>query len=629
MLTTNLARYEEIEVVSSQRLHDILKIIGKQDIEVITKDIATQVAKHAGVETMMLGSIIKIGDRIRIPVQLCDVQSGTVTGSEQVEGEKVEDLFDMADRLTVKVGSMLGSTADEKQPLKIAEVTTSSLEAYKYFLKGQEAYEKMYYNEANQFFEKALTLDSTYALAHTFLSFIQSGEAKKRSLKKAMIYSEKSPERERLMIEAAYALFVEDNTKKMFNKFKEVVEKYPDFKYGHYYLGRGYESTKQYDKAIAAFRKALELDPQYGSALNQLAYKYSDIGDYNKAIEYLQRYAAVSPGDANPLDSMGDMYYWMGKIDNAITMYQEALKVKPDFVSALKVPYMYALKENYTESMKWIDNYIEIRESVHDKSTGYLLKGYYLYWVGDFDEALINLHMFEELIGTSENSESTVADLIKGLIYYEKRGFDLSRQYLKTFFDQSWHNAIVTYIYNYCSGLLYLKEGNIDSARSSLSEIKALLSEQSGIDQLMIQYCYDYLLAEIFLEENAVEKSIEISRKASTKGKAPLPDVMFWHIRYNLPFTRDVGCRAYLQKGDIDKAITEYEKLITLDPDSEDRRLIHPRMHYRLAKLYEGKGWHIKAIKEYETFLDTWKHADEDMPAVVDARARLAGLRDI
>jgi len=628
MLTTNLARYEEIEVVSSQRLHDILKIIGKQDIEVITKDIATQVARHAGVETMMLGSIIKIGDRIRIPVQLCDVQSGTVTGSEQVEGEQVEDLFDMADRLTVKVGSMLGNSAGEKHPLKVAEVTTSSLEAYKYFLKGQEAYEKMYYNEAKQFLEKAVTLDSTFASAYTYLAFTQDGKAKIRSLQKAMMYSEKISERERLMIEAAYALLVEDNLEMMLNKIKEVVEKYPDYKYGHYYLGRSYDGKKQYDKAIEAYKKVVELDPAFGPALNEVAYVYSEIGEYGHSIEYLQKYAAVSSGDANPFDSMGDMYYWMGKINDAIAMYQEALKVRSDFASGIKIPYMYALQENYTESIQWINNYIQTRGSVHDKATGYLLKGYYLYWVGDFNESLNNLHLYQELARTSGNSESAVADLVKGLIYYEKGDFDLSRQYFNTFYNQSPHQPIVTYIYNFCSGLLYLKQGKIDSARTSLSEIQTLLSEQSGIDRSMIQYCYDYLLAEVLLKENAVEKSIEISRKASTKGKAPLPDVIHWHIRYNLPFIRDVGARAYIQKKDIDKAITEYEKLITFDPESEDRRLIHPRMHYRLAKLYEEKGWQKKAIEEYETFLDIWKHADEDLPEVVDARARLSGLKD-
>ncbi|MGB6866839.1 MAG: tetratricopeptide repeat protein, partial [Candidatus Aminicenantaceae bacterium] len=96
---------------------------------------------------------------------------------------------------------------------------------------------------------------------------------------------------------------------------------------------------------------------------------------------------------------------------------------------------------------------------------------------------------------------------------------------------------------------------------------------------------------------------------------------------YNLPFCKDVLARAFQQKGDIDKAITEYERLIAFDPKSKERRLIHPKYHYRLAKLYEQKGWKGKAIEHYEKFLSLWKDADPRIAEVEDARGRLVGLQ--
>ena len=84
--------------------------------------------------------------------------------------------------------------------------------------------------------------------------------------------------------------------------------------------------------------------------------------------------------------------------------------------------------------------------------------------------------------------------------------------------------------------------------------------------------------------------------------------------------------RTYKQNGEIEKAIEEYEKLITFDPESDNRRLINPKFHHRLAKLYEEKGWGDKAVKQYEMFLEFWKDADDDLPQPHDARKRLAEL---
>jgi len=85
---------------------------------------------------------------------------------------------------------------------------------------------------------------------------------------------------------------------------------------------------------------------------------------------------------------------------------------------------------------------------------------------------------------------------------------------------------------------------------------------------------------------------------------------------------------ANLKNGDLDKAITKYEKLIIFDPEKEGRFLIHPKYYYRLAKLYEQKVWEDKAIEHYEKFLDLWKDADSGMAEVADAKKRLTTLKE-
>jgi tetratricopeptide (TPR) repeat protein len=418
----------------------------------------------------------------------------------------------------------------------------------------------------------------------------------------------------------------------MLRALKDIVKKFPREKRSHYYLGMYYRFNNMFGQAIEELGKALELDPTYGDALNLLAYTYSDMGDFEKAIEYFKNYASIFPRDANPLDSMAELYFRMGRLDEAIAKYKEALKVKPDFWAANEsIGYMYALKENYPEAMDWIDQDINMAPSPGEKSRAYFWKGFYRFWLGSYEQSLRELRKASDLAEEIRNElQKARIEYMKGDIYYDMGELELSQRCFK-----SWFDFIIEYdppripdntaFYSLRLGLVELKQGRIDSAKSRLGKMTSLLPEIDPYSKNQVKFSYDILQGEILLAEGSVEQAIVHLENASPLGKPPLIQIILF---YNVPFIKDVLARAYRQNGEIDKAIAEYERLITFDPSTEERCLIHPKYHYRLAKLYEQQGDTTKAIEHYEKFLDLWKDADPGIAEVDDARERVAGLKD-
>ncbi|MCJ7680998.1 MAG: tetratricopeptide repeat protein, partial [Candidatus Aminicenantes bacterium] len=230
---------------------------------------------------------------------------------------------------------------------------------------------------------------------------------------------------------------------------------------------------------------------------------------------------------------------------------------------------------------------------------------------------------------TGSESGKAMASFIMSFIYFDRSDFEQSRKYSQNFYDfYSKANPQVEpefrMFVNLFLGFLELKEGKLDSASSRLTEIESYLPKVIPLFKNWIQFGYDMLQGERLLAEGSIDQAIAYLENAAPIGKPPI--FQFMHP-YNCPFIKDVLARVYQRKGELDKAIAEYERLVTFDPDLESRCLIHPIYYYRLAKLYEQKGNTTKAIEHYEKFLDLWKDADPGLPEVDDAKKRLAGLK--
>ncbi len=637
LLITSLEQSKYLRVITWERMYDLLKQLGRENVDIIDKELGFELCRLEGVESIILGTFVKAGDIFATDVKVLDVQSKRLLKSASTKGEGVGSILqNQIDELSQAISSsvMISEQAPGGTQISISDITTPYMEAYNYFLRGREDYDKMYYDDARRFLEKAVELDSTFAVAHLYLARVYASlryiKKEEAAYEKAKAFSEKTTDKDRLYIEAAYARRIEDDPEKRFRILKQMAEKYPGEKRVHTSLGSCYRYKIMYKEAIIDLNKALELDPDYGPAINLLAYTYSAMGNYEKAIEYFRRYASVSPGDANPFDSKGELYFKLGNLDKAIDKYKEALEVKPDFASGPWIAYIYALKENYTETIKKLDHHIETHPSPGNKAQGYMWRGLYHSLLGHFIQSLIDISKAKELMkSTGHEYGAAVMALVKGWIYFDREEYELCRPCF-----EEYHGFVkdYRYLFDQIGGILNLafvdvREGRIDSAKSRMAETESLKLKQLEKDPYWAtrpNFMRKSLRMEIMLADDAFDEAIAVGEKNS-----PLEMVSMGYkelIAYNIPFLQDILARAYYRNGELDKAIAEYERLITFDPNSKDRRLIHPKYHYLLAKLYEEKDWKGKAIEQYEKFLEIWKNADEDLPELIGAKARYANL---
>ncbi|MBD3412922.1 MAG: tetratricopeptide repeat protein, partial [Candidatus Aminicenantes bacterium] len=640
LLITNLENAGLSYVVSWERMQDLLKQTRRREGEIIESESGFEICRREGVQALVTGSINKAGDMFAIELRILDAETKrhikTATSRGIGEQSIIETQIDELSR-EIAQGIGIAQNKIDESKIHISEVTTESMEAYNLYLKGVESYFKLYLDEAQRYLEEALSVDPAFASAYRILALVhhqaENPKAREEALIKAKAFSEKTAEKERLFIEATYAALVEADLDQSLNIYYRIIEKYPKEKRAYFWAGVSHYLRGDSDKAIEPFQKAIELDPDFGNALNMIAYSHSHQGDYDKAISYFEKYASVYPEQANPLDSLGDLYFIMGRLDDAIEKYKDALKIKPDFGSSLMLSYLYALKEDYAEALNWIDRYISKTASPGRKAGGHFWKGFYHYWLGNSEECFAEFQTAEDQAEQIKNQSLKAGiDALRGWVYYDRGDFDRSRQSF-----QRWHEAAAEQLpsfqkslkalYLLYIGFVDLKQGQMDSAQSKVKQIESILSDIKLDNQNNFQNWMTLLKGELWLAKGSAQQAIAIAENIEAPPFHSYNMRSGQYILYNIPFLKDMLARAYIKNDEPDKAIAQYERLIAFDPQQEDRYLAHPVYHYRLAILYEEKGWEGKAMEEYEKFLALWKDADPEFTEVTDARKRLAALQ--
>ena len=98
-----------------------------------------------------------------------------------------------------------------------------------------------------------------------------------------------------------------------------------------YFRGICYERSRQWPKAEADLKKALELFPEQAHVLNYLGYSWIDQGvRLDEGMDMIKRAVAQRPDDGYIVDSLGWAHYRLGNYEEAVKQLERAIELKPE-----------------------------------------------------------------------------------------------------------------------------------------------------------------------------------------------------------------------------------------------------------------------------------------------------------
>jgi tetratricopeptide (TPR) repeat protein/predicted Ser/Thr protein kinase len=617
LLITDLSGSEYINVISSQRLYDILEILGREDTRKIDRSVATQVATKAGAKWMLMGSILSTEPEIILTLQLVEVESGKVLASRRITGDQGESVFSIVDRLTVEIKDNLAlpESAEGEEDTEVAAVTTNSPEAYRHFLDGVRYFRKLYVTEAKASYHKAIEYDSTFASAYYWLALITEGQERVAAIGRAMELLDHASEKERYYIRSLHAITSGDADRGV-AELEALIERYPQERTAHHLLGTYMRQMYQDpERAIEHLQRAVEIDPLFKQSYNVMAYTYNEMGMLERSIWAINKYIELAPNEPNPHDTKGDLYAANGAIDQAIQSYQSALEIKPDFYySLLKLGHMYVFKREYDRADSC---YRELSSSSSKdwRAGGRLALVIVPLYQGKFQEALrlLDNGLAADEMDKFEGSNVAAKVLSKSRVHLylgdNERALEEGLAGIEAM--RRAFPAEPTRELPYKS-FLYAVTGHQAKADTVLEEIRRITQASP-----LYYVVYEYAAGTVEMVRENPEQSISLLESARER----ISDVGFGGL-YLLGL-------AYLEAGRLGEAVETFEASLT---DYSEERLnenpVHSVLvHYQLGRAYEESGWNNKAIAAYEEFLEIWKDADPGLKDVEDARERLAKLK--
>lgn len=338
LLATSLARVEGLRVISTARVYELLAQSGANLQQPSGGEIAAA-ARQAGGSELIDGDVYELpAGGLRLDFRRTRLTTGELVGSHTMVGP---DLFALVDSGTVRLASAVGV---QQAGGSIADVTTSSEAAYRFYEEGLRHYFLNDYGRAAVLFDAALREDSTFAMAALYggFAYAETGAVSAmRLLERARSLATAVTDRERLSIQAGFAMTVRDPA--VLAIAETLAVRFPLEVEGHLYSGNARLMAGQNAAAIGPLQNVVRLDSLAFSsrrhrchacvALANLTFAYSTMDSTAASLREAIRWTRLQPASARSWLNLTDHHLMAGQLEAAGETMRRAMQLDPTLES--------------------------------------------------------------------------------------------------------------------------------------------------------------------------------------------------------------------------------------------------------------------------------------------------------
>jgi serine/threonine protein kinase/tetratricopeptide (TPR) repeat protein len=626
LVIDDLTQSRFIEVMSKEKLYAILSELNQVDAKSYSSDILKQVATKGRVNHILVGSFAKAGESIRINVTLQDARTEKTVGSDGVEGKGVDSIFPMVDELTRKIKTNLNLSAEEIASdidREVGKITTSSPEAYRYYMEGRDYHNKGQGRESIQSMEKAVAIDPEFAMAYRSMAMTYTNmtydSASKKYLKKAFELTDRLSDREKFLIQGEFYRGSERTYVEAFEAYEKLLEIYPTDLIGTINFGNLYVDLEEWDKAIELFKVPIQNEDDTFFPYFNMVFAYGPKGLYEEVQEILEYY--LDKFSDNPIIrwALALNYLNQGKYDLALAEMERAMSLLPLWYFIFTKGDLYLYSGDLVNAEKEYQKLLEIPEraaqivGMERLAALYNLQGMFNKAIGQIKQAIESAENIGEMIW-----QSTI-HLSLAEIYLKAGNPEDALNELENVMEIATKEELQNDLRMALLGKTqaYLAMKSLDDAQRVTNELEE--SIRKGPNQKLLRY-FHLSKGKIELEKENYSRAIEESKKAISL--LPFQHDAIYGEDHALFI--DSLALAYYRAGDFEKAREEYEKIIKLTTGRIRHGHIYAKSFYMLGKIFEQQADTTKAIEHYEKFLELLKDADPGIPEIDDARKQLS-----